>query len=249
MLNKLLALTLTGTLLTATVSCGTSTASNDALRSTKTSAYNTTITKDNAKYVPSTYSANRVKYYDGIADTYDYGQSYMYDYDVVTGNTDYNKTYGTNYNRNYNNNYNTGYKAKTSAYNGYRDQRNTTSANYMNNPYMYSNDLYNNEVYTDLSSTDFNNGLITYDHNVDTTTNNARTKALTTNALNATTYTDKELNRANTNYVEDTTMNKVSYDMSNTYEDVKKATKEVVNDVSKDAKKMVRDVKNDVKTR
>ncbi len=248
MKKRLLALTLVGTL-ASLVSCGTTTASSERLNTTKTSVYDTTVNRDNAKYVPSTYSANRVKYYNGLTntDTYNNGQDYMYNYGVDT--TRYNN-YGVDTNRydNYSNynNYNTN-RAKTSAYNAYRDQRDTTSAKYMSNPYMYTNDLYRNDTYTDLSKTDFNNGLVTYEHNVDTTGRN--TNRLATNALNATTSADSAI-KTNTymNREGDIDMNSVNYDMGNTYDEVKDATKELVNDVTKDAKKMVRDAKKDMKT-
>ncbi len=247
MRNRFLALTLVGTL-ASLVSCGTTTASSERLNSTRTSVYDTTVNRDNARYVPSTYSANRVKYYDGLAtDTYNYGQNYMYDYGTYNGkyNSAYNGTYDYKDNGTYND-YTTN-KLKTSAYDTYRDRRGTTSSNYMTNPYMYSSDYYRNDTYKDLSTTDFNNGLVTYEHNADTA--NRNTKRLTTNALNATTSADSAIKSDTTmnrkNYVD---MNEVNYDMGNTYDEVKDATKELVNDVSKDAKKMVRDAKKDIKT-
>ncbi len=228
--KRLIAFTLVGTL-ASLISCGTTTASSERLNTTKTSVYDTTVNRDNAKYVPSTYSANRVKYYDGLTtDTYNYGQNYMYDYGTATNN--YNN-YTTN-------------RAKTSAYNAYRDQRDNTSSKYMSNPYMYNNDLYRNDTYTDLSKTDFNNGLVTYEHNVDT--NGRNTNRLATNAYNATTSADSAMKtQVTTNREDDIDMNAVNYDMGNTYDEVKDATKEIVKDVSKDAKKMVRDAKKDMK--
>ncbi len=220
-MKKLLALTLVGTLV-STVSCGTTTASNDNLKSTKTSVYDTKVTRDNANYVPSTYSANRVKYYDGLYNDYEYGQNYMselgLDYDTYTDLKDDN-TYSSSY----------------------RDQRDTTGAKYMSNPYMYSSDVYGNDIYTDLGETDFNNGLITYEHNNDY----VDISPLGTSAINA-----RKTNTTNVTTIDgedDYTMNKVTYEMGNTYDEVKNATKDIVNDVTKDAKKMVRDVKKDVK--
>ncbi len=225
-MKKLLALTLVGSLI-STVSCGTTTASNSDLKSTKTSVYDTTVTKDNANYVPSTYSTNRVAYYDGLYNTYEYGQNYMSDIGL-----EYDAYSDSDLNTN------------TSYSTSYTDQRDSTSANYMTNPYMYSNDLYSNDIYTDLGETDFNNGLITYEHNTD----NVDISPLGTNVLNATTTRlDTTTDDNIVNREDDSTMNKVTYEMGNTYDEVKNATKEIVNDVSKDAKKMVRDVKNDVK--
>ncbi len=234
MKKRFLSLALVGTLVSL-VSCGSSTASNDNLKNARTSVYDTTVNTGNAKYVPSTYSANRVKYYNGMTDTYNNGQNYMYDYGTALD-------YGT---KPYDNV--TSRTLKTSAYSPYRDKRNTTSSNYMSNPYMYSSDYYSNDTYRDLSTTDFNNGLVTYEHNTDRTGYN--TNKLATNALNATTRADAAIVSDTTMNREDNTdMNKVNYDMGNTYNEVKDATKEIVNDVSKDAKKMVRDAKKDIKT-
>ncbi len=220
-MKKLLALTLVGTLI-STASCGYNTASNKSLKSTKTSAYNTRVTKDNGKYVPSTYSANRVKYYDGLTDsnynTYTSGQDYMYNY----GYTDYNNNYTNN---------------------TYKDSWDSTSAKYLKNPYMYSNNYYKNDTYRDLSTKDFNNGLITYDQNSEDVT----ISPLTTNALNTKINTRLDTTDYTIDREDDVTMNKVNYEMSNTYEDIKDATKNVVNDVSRNTKKMAKEIKKDVK--
>ncbi len=227
-MRKLLALTTAGTFL-LTVSCGTNdTAMNRNLNSAKTSAYSVTnnMTTNDSDYVPGTYSANRVKYYDGL---YTNGQSYMNDYGYNMSNT--NK-YSTNAS-------------------GYKDVRNSKDANYLKNSYVNTNTKYQNEMYKDLSATDFNNGLVTYDHNVDTTRKVDTTK-LGTNALNYNGDTSKKMmtgvygeprNIGTTAMTNTNTNNSVSYEMGNTYNEMKTATKELVNDVTRDAKTAVNEAK------
>lgn len=181
-MKKILALTLVGTLISA-VSCGYDEAAyneND-LDNTKTSAYTAKKgsyiddVNNEFDYVPSTYSANRVKYYDGL----------------------------------------------------YND---------------YSNDNMSTELETD----DFNNGLITFEHNADS----SNVDKLATNALNATGTAGSSVRHDIKGYsVEgDEDMNKISYEIGNTYDEVKDATKEIINDITENGKDMLRDVKSDTTT-
>ncbi len=226
-MRKLLALTTAGTLLLS-VSCGyNDTAMNRNLNNAKTSAYSVTnqMGTDTTNYVPGTYSANRVKYYDGL---YNNGQSYMNDYGTDLSNT---KRYSTNAN-------------------GYKDVRNSKDANYLKNSYVNTNTKYQNDMYKDLSATDFNNGLVTYDHNVDTTRKIDTTK-LGTNAMNYNGYNDRTMMTGvydNGRNIGTTKMdNTVSYEMNNTYNEMKTATKELVDDMTDGAKTAVYKAKTNTK--
>ncbi len=220
-MKKLIALSMVGTLL-FTVSCGsTTTARNMTLDNAKTSAYNVTD-NTNTSYVPGTYSANRVKYYDGL-----YNSSRPYLNNV---STNANSVSNTNVD-------------------GYKDVRNSSDANYLKNSYVNTNTMYQNDMYTDLSVTDFNNGLITNDHNVDTknATNTMDTAKIATNALNysggasKTMMTRVDDRTINTDMSD--TMNAVNYEVDNTYKEVKTATKNMVDDVATDAKVAVNKAK------
>ncbi len=228
-MRKLLALTTAGTLLLS-VSCGyNDSAMNGNLNNAKTSAYSVTnqMGTDKTTYVPSTYSANRVKYYDGMYGDSSYvnGQSYMSDYGTTMSNT---KKYSTNAS-------------------GYKDVRNGKDSRYLTNSYVNTNPMYENSMYTDLSATDFNNGLVTYDHKADTTRKIDTTK-LGTNAMNYNGVGNSGNKTVMTGvYGEqrniDTTLmdndNAVNYEVNNTYEEMKTATKDLVNDVTNDAKTAV----------
>ncbi len=216
-MKKLLAGTMLGTLLLS-VSCGMGDTASTSLNNAKTSAYST---MDNT-YVPGTYSANRVKYYDGL-----YNDNY------TTNTTDYTT-------------------------NGYKDVRNTTDANYLKNSYVNNSTMYDNNMYKDLSATDFNNGLVTYDHNTDTTTSPIDTTKVATNALNykggaSTTMMSGVYDNGRNidtvtidgtkSTVTKATNNNVNYEVGNTYNEMKTATKDLVNDVATDAKVAVNKAK------
>ncbi len=244
-MKKLLASTMVGTLLLS-VSCGMNDTANTTLNNAKTSAYSVTSNSGmDDGYVPGTYSANRVKYYDGLYN--DYGTS-------AYGTSAYKAT----------NNYNTT--------DSYKDVRDTTDANYMKNTYVNTNTMYQNDMYKDLSATDFNNGLVTYDHNTDTTVKNTTgvdTAKVATNALNynggassvmMSGVYNKERNidtvEVDNTKVDNTKMgttttktntmtndNTVNYELNNTYDEMKTATKTLVNDVATDAKVAVNKAK------
>lgn len=193
-MKKFLTLTLVGGLLTV-ASCGyDDTAYDENLGNVKTSAYNATTDRytdedgNKFSYVPSTYSANRVKYYNGLYNSYGSNSG----------------SYGTNSNNSSN---------------------------------------YTNSGYTGLERADFNNGLITFEHNIDT----ANTDRLATNALNSAGTAGSSVKRdiAIDNTEENEDMNKVSYEIGNTYEEVKEATKDIIDDVTENSKDMLRDVRND----
>ncbi len=214
MKKLLLASTMVGTLLLS-VSCGMGDTANASLSNAKTSAYS--VTNSNG-YVPGTYSANRVKYYDGLYNT-----------DYTTNNTS-----------------------------NYKDVRNSTDANYLKNTSINTNTMYENDMYKDLSATDFNNGLVTNDHNTDVIynkngVNTVNVDKVATNALNYNGGASKTMMTGvynttrdiNTTRIDET--NAVNYEDDNTYEEMKTATKELVDDVATDAKQAVNKAKIETK--
>lgn len=226
-MKKIILLPIVGTVMALGVSCGTTDTANMDLDNTRTSAYDVGIMSEgnNENYVGGTYSANRAKYYDGL---YNNNSDYLYDFNARMNSRSYSN--GNNY-----------------------------DSNYMNNSYLNNSD---NEMYKDMSEVDFNNGLLTYendyipDSTTDTSTGtNVNTKALATNVLNSGGssnstiarygYTDTENNNDDDGEVDE--MNKVTYEIGNTYEEVKNATKELVKDVTEDTKDMMNTAKSKTK--
>ncbi len=224
-MKKLLAATMVGTMVLS-VSCGMG--DTASLNNAKTSAYSVTnndmsygTTKTG--YVPSTYSANRVKYYDGLYND-NYTTNTTNGYKDVRDNTDANYLKNTYVNSNtmYNNEM---YKdlSATDFNNGLVTyEHNTDTTNDMLDGIDVDRVATNALNYSGGASKTMMSGVYNNERKIDTVTTKDTTENIDRN-------------------------NDVDYDVNNTYDEMMDATEDLVYDVTTDAKVAVNKAKVETK--